>query len=102
LKKKGRKMDDNFETKICSTIEEFTKLFVPRNSLREGRPVDFIFRGQGDADWSLTPRILRESTESQPSPVSMLLADPEVNVPSQLAMEKTILSTFIRPAGGRY
>lgn len=54
---------DSFALEVHSftAAERFLDALSPRHTAWKPRPVDWIFRGQADAAWRLTPAVFRES-----------------------------------------
>ncbi|WP_247258093.1 FRG domain-containing protein [Pseudomonas moorei] len=78
-----------YEERHFQTADELWLALSPTSDLAEG-PARFVYRGHGDADWSLIPSILRKSSESPIIPL-----DAFDDASEMVFLELAILQTFL-------
>jgi hypothetical protein len=52
-------MDQSVEIKHCDTLDQFWNLVSPIGEYFDRPPTKFVFRGQGNSQWKLVPKVFR-------------------------------------------
>ena len=81
-----------------STAEEFLQALSPAHSLWSSGPFEYIFRGHGDANWSLIPSAFRSNANFL---VSNFVIGVQRDNDTQRRAELSVLSEFFRLADQR-
>ena len=91
-----------FVERQCKTAEELLSFLLPHTSdlLYGGANQDWLFRGQSDAVWGLTPSAMRKGELIKFTPGQLHVWD--LKMDESMAREESVAHTFNSFAAARY